>query len=186
MKGKVYWRWGLTAFLTVCAILVFYDAFYQGGTLQHILGKLAEVLAPVFYGLAMAYLLTPLVKWFERGILWCIGKCKGLRDKKLKRGKGLLRAAAILLTWAVVLAMLYWLMSVLIPQLIESVTMLIRNARYYYYKVYRWVDTWLAANPEIGSWANDVVTEYYNNALNTLTDTILPKAQELEIGRAHV
>ena len=62
MKGKVYWRWGLTAFLTVCAILVFYDAFYQGGTLQHILGKLAEVLAPVFYGLAMAYLLTPLVK----------------------------------------------------------------------------------------------------------------------------
>ena len=179
MKGKVYWRWGLTAFLTVCAILVFYDAFYQGGTLQHILGKLAEVLAPVFYGLAMAYLLTPLVKWFERGILWCIGKCKGLRDKKLKRGKGLLRAAAILLTWAVVLAMLYWLMSVLIPQLIESVTMLIRNARYYYYKVYRWVDTWLAANPEIGSWANDVVTEYYNNALNTLTDTILPKAQEL-------
>ena len=179
MKGKVYWRWGLTAFLTVCAILVFYDAFYQGGTLQHILGKLAEVLAPVFYGLAMAYLLTPLVKWFERGILWCIGKCKGLRDKKLKRGKGVLRAAAILLTWAVVLAMLYWLMSVLIPQLIESVTMLIRNARYYYYKVYRWVDTWLAANPEIGSWANDVVTEYYNNALNTLTDTILPKAQEL-------
>lgn len=51
MKGKVYWRWGLTAFLTVCAILVFYDAFYQGGTLQHILGKLAEVLAPVFTAL---------------------------------------------------------------------------------------------------------------------------------------
>ena len=180
MKGKGYWRWGLTAFLTVCAILVFYDAFYQGGTLQHVLGKLTEVLAPVFYGLAMAYLLTPLVKWFERGILWCVSKLrKQLPDKPLKHGKGLLRAAAILLTWAVVLAMIYWLMSVLIPQLIESVTMLIRNARYYYYKVYRWVDTWLAANPEIGSWANDVLTEYYNNALNTLTDTILPKAQEL-------
>ena len=60
-------------------------------------------------------LLTPLVKWFERGILWCIGKCKGLRDKKLKRGKGVLRAAAILLTWAVVLAMLwlYICMSIL-------------------------------------------------------------------------
>lgn len=60
MKKSVYWKWGLTAFLTVCAILVFYDAFYQGGTLQHILGKLAEVLAPVFYGVAMAYLLMPL------------------------------------------------------------------------------------------------------------------------------
>ena len=179
MKGKVYWRWGLTAFLTVCAILVFYDAFYQGGTLQHVLGKLTEVLAPVFYGLAMAYLLTPLVKWFERELLWCKSKIKGVRDKQLKHGKGLLRAAAILLTWAVVLAMIYWLMSVLIPQLIDSITMLIRNARYYYYKVYRWADTWLEANPEIGSWANDVLSDYYNNAVNTLTDTILPKAQEI-------
>ena len=180
MKGKVYFRWGLTAFLTVCAILVFYDAFYQGGTLQHILGKLAQVLAPVFYGLAMAYLLTPLVKWFERGILWCVSKLrKKLPDKPLKHGKGLLRAGAILLTWAVVLALTYWLMSVLVPQLIESVTMLINNARYYYYKVYRWADTWLKENPEIGSWANDVLSEYYNNGLKNLTDTILPKAQEL-------
>ena len=165
MKGKVYWRWGLTAFLTVCAILVFYDAFYQGGTLQHILGKLAQVLAPVFYGLAMAYLLTPLVKWFERGILWSVGKLrKRLPDKPLKHGKGLLRAGAILLTWAVVLALTYWLMSVLVPQLIDSVTMLIKNARYYYYKVYRWADTWLKEHPEIGSWANDVLSDYYNNA----------------------
>ena len=180
MKGKGYWRWGLTAFLTVCAILVFYDAFYQGGTLQQILGKLAQVLAPVFYGLAMAYLLTPLVKWFERGILWCVSKLrKQLPDKPLKHGKGLLRAGAILLTWAVVLALTYWLMSVLIPQLVESVTMLIKNARYYYYKVYRWADTWLKEHPEIGSWANDVLSDYYNNAVTNLTDTILPKAQEL-------
>ena len=119
MKKSVYWKWGLTAFLTVCAILVFYDAFYQGGTLQHILGKLAEVLAPVFYGVAMAYLLMPLVKWFERGILWCIHKSKRLENHRWKHGKAWLRAAAILLTWAVVLALLYWLMSVLIPQLIE-------------------------------------------------------------------
>ena len=180
MKGKGYWRWGLTAFLTVCAILVFYDAFYQGGTLQQILGKLAQVLAPVFYGLAMAYLLTPLVKWFERGILWCVSKLRKKQpDKPLKHGKGLLRAGAILLTWAVVLALTYWLMSVLIPQLVESVTMLINNARYYYTKVYRWTDTWLKENPEIGSWANDVLSEYYNNGLKNLTDTILPKAQEL-------
>ena len=179
MKGKVYWRWGLTAFLTVCAILVFYDAFYQGGTLQHIMGQLASVLSPVFFGLAMAYLLTPLVKGFERGLLWCLEKCRLRQKITWKRKKGLLRGVAILLTWAVVLTLLYLLMSVLIPQLIESVTMLIKNARYYYYKVYRWADTWLEANPEIGSWANDMLSEYYNNAVETLTGTILPKAQEL-------
>ena len=32
MKGKSgYLKWGLTIFLTVCAILVFYDTFYMSG-----------------------------------------------------------------------------------------------------------------------------------------------------------
>lgn len=179
MKGKSYLRWGLTVFLTVCAILVFYDAFYQGGTLQKLFGQLVGALAAVFYGLGMAYLLTPMVKWFERGIMWCIHRIKRLDGKTLKKGGAWLRAGAILLTWAVVLAMVYWLMSVLVPQLVDSVTMLIRNARSYYYRVYRWVDTWLEENPEIGSWANDLLGEYYQNGLKTLTNTILPRFQEL-------
>lgn len=33
MKRTQYFKWGLTAFLTVCAVLVFYDTFYQAGTL---------------------------------------------------------------------------------------------------------------------------------------------------------
>lgn len=32
MKRTQYFKWGLTAFLTVCAVLVFYDTFYQAGT----------------------------------------------------------------------------------------------------------------------------------------------------------
>ena len=29
MKRTQYFKWGLTAFLTICAVLVFYDTFYQ-------------------------------------------------------------------------------------------------------------------------------------------------------------
>ena len=59
MKRTQYFKWGLTAFLTVCAVLVFYDTFYQAGTLQQFVSKLASILAPVLYGFAIAYLLTP-------------------------------------------------------------------------------------------------------------------------------
>ena len=31
-----YFKWGLTVFLTVCAILAFYDTFYMNGTLQRL------------------------------------------------------------------------------------------------------------------------------------------------------
>ena len=59
MKRTQYFKWGLTAFLTVCAVLVFFDTFYQNGVLQRFLSKLASILAPVLYGAAIAYLLTP-------------------------------------------------------------------------------------------------------------------------------
>ena len=71
MKGKSsYLKWGLTIFLTVCAILVFYDTFYMNGTLQRMVSKLASILSPVLVGLVMAYLLAPIVNWIERLIRW--------------------------------------------------------------------------------------------------------------------
>lgn len=67
MKNRTqYLKWGLTAFLTVCAVLVFYDTFYMGGTLQQFVRKLTSVLAPVVYGAVIAYLLTPVMNWIER------------------------------------------------------------------------------------------------------------------------
>lgn len=72
MKRTQYFKWGLTAFLTVCAVLVFYDTFYQAGTLQQFVSELASILAPVLYGFAIAYLLTPIMSCLERAIaaLW--------------------------------------------------------------------------------------------------------------------
>ena len=178
-KDRRYVKLGLTLFLTTVAVLIFYDTFYHGGTLQRFASKLIAVLAPVLYGLAMAYMLNPIVKWFEKSICYLISKSKRLQKIHLKNGRAWLRGTAILLTWAVVLVLLYLLMSVLIPQLVESITQLIRNARSYYYKIYKWGDTWLTNNPEIGSWANDVLKEYYTDAVSFLTNTALPWAQEM-------
>ena len=52
MRRTQYFKWGLTAFLTVCAVLIFYDTFYQAGTLQQFVSRLASILAPVLYGFA--------------------------------------------------------------------------------------------------------------------------------------
>ena len=132
-----YFKWGLTVFLTVCAILAFYDTFYMNGTLQRYLGKLVTVLAPVLYGFAMAYLLAPIVNWIEGLIRKGLKRLSKGQEPKLRGG--LLRGVSILLTWAVVAYLLYLLMSVLIPQLIDSVAMLINNAESYYNKIYVWV-----------------------------------------------
>ena len=64
-KDNHYFGWGLTAVVSVCSILLFYDLVFRSSILLRYLGVLAGILAPVLYGAAMAYLLAPVVNWFE-------------------------------------------------------------------------------------------------------------------------
>ena len=176
MKRRTqYMKWGLTAFLTVCAVLVFYDTFYMGGTLQRFVNKLFSVLAPVLYGCVIAYLLTPVMSWIERTLLRVWRKL--FPHKHLKNGAGILRFVSILLAEAVAILLVYLLMSVLIPQLVDSVTMLINNAEAYYYKVYNWADGLLDSENEVAVWVADFVTKYFSDGVTLLKDHILPWAQ---------
>ena len=178
MKGKSgYLKWGLTIFLTVCAILVFYDTFYMSGALQRLLSKLASILSPVLVGLVMAYLLAPIVNWFEKLILSGLHRIKGLEGKTIPHAAGWLRAVSILLTWAIVL--LYLMFSVVIPQLIDSVVMLINNAETYYNKIYGWITNLLDKNPKVEDWVNENLETYYQNLLDLLTNKVLPGAQQM-------
>ena len=176
MKRTQYFKWGLTAFLTVCAVLVFYDTFYQNGVLQRFLSKLASILAPVLYGAAIAYLLTPVMSWLEKAIR--AGWKKLFPKRELKPRSGGLRLASILLTEAVVIFLLYLLMSVLIPQLVDSVTTLLNNAQDYYRKVYDWADGLLDSENEIAVWLAGLITERYTDGMAFLTDKVLPWAQK--------
>lgn len=178
MKNRTqYLKWGLTAFLTVCAVLVFYDTFYMGGTLQQFVRKLTSVLAPVVYGAVIAYLLTPVMNWIER-VLHAAWQ-KVFPKKHLKNAAGILRFFSILLAEAVAILLIYLLMSVLIPQLIDSVAMLINNAESYYNKIYVWVTNLLEKNPEIAGWMETNLENYYNDLMKVLTEQVLPGAQQM-------
>ncbi len=46
MKQKTYLRWGVTITAAACAILVFYDTFFQDGVLFIFIEKLFGILKP--------------------------------------------------------------------------------------------------------------------------------------------
>lgn len=174
-EKKKYLAWGLTAFLTGCALLIFYDVFYRdnSGTVQAIFAKLFSVLTPVLYGLGMAYLLAPIVNFLERAILRLRDKLERKRGKAIRIHKGWLRAASIFLTWAVVLVLVYLLLSMLVPQLVDSITTLVNNLESYYTTIYDWVTGLLSDNPEL----KDLFNRYYNETIQWLTTKLLPGLQ---------
>ena len=74
---KKYFHIGLTIFLTAIAIMIAYFLFFRIGQIKAGLNRINSILAPVFYGLVIAYLMTPLLNIIERKFV------RPLFDKKL-------------------------------------------------------------------------------------------------------
>ena len=162
---RKYLNWGLTAFLVICGVLVFYDTIFRNSVLFEYLNKLIGILSPVCYGFAMAYLLTPVVNWFERKLF-------------PKGGRGSWpRSISIAITWVLVAVGFYVLMSILLPQLYTSILTLVANAEKYYNTIVTWIQKFLEDNPTAKIWLTSVVQDYYEDLLGWVTNKVLPQAQ---------
>ena len=166
MKRSRYLRWGMTAVLSVCAILVFNDTVFHSGVVLHLLRTLLTALAPVIYGAAMAYLLAPVVDRFDRLLL-----------PRVRRAAAV-RGLSILLTWALMFLLLDLLLSILIPQLYQSIRNLVGNMQTYYRVSYSWVDQLLKDNPDISVAVTDAFNEFYMELRRWFTDSLLPQARD--------
>ena len=169
MEKKRYFYLGLTAFATTCAIMIFHDSIFNHGVLLSLFGTFVKALLPVIYGAVMAYLLAPLVNSFDRLLR---------RVRKSKSNKGLVRAASILLAWAVVAFAVYLLISILVPQLYQSVVTLVGNMQNYYNTVYAWVTQLLDDNPELAGKVSDTIKQYQGEVQEWFTNKFLPQAQQ--------
>ena len=166
-RDNHYFAWGLTAVCVVGAVLLLYDIVFRESIVMNYAGVLMGILAPILYGAAMAYLLAPIVNWFERIIF----RRRGRTRSKWRR------AISVVLTWIVVLAMLYALLSILLPELYASVVQLVNNAQGYYNKVYGWVIHILENNPKFAAKATEIINEYYTDALAWIKVNLVPQIQ---------
>ena len=167
MKQKTYLHWGLTLTAAACAILVFYDTFFQNGVLLVFMERLFKILTPVLYGLAMAYLLTPIVDAFDRVF----------RDRLGIKRAGLVRCLSILVTWVIALGLVYLLFSILVPELAASISLLFSNFESYYRTIYSWATQLVEDNPYVSERLLTLVRNYYNELVNWVTNTLIPGAQ---------
>lgn len=177
MKKNVYVRTGVTVFCTAAAILLFYDTLLSSRVLLRILRQLFRAVTPVLYGLFMAYLLVPLVNFFESAIF-----PPQLREpKKGRYVNPMVRTVSILLTWLLITFLLYLLASVLLPELYKSIVQLVSNVENYYKTVNGWISHLLENNPTIGQWVIDRLNEYYTSLTDWLTKDVLPQTQKVVV-----
>ena len=166
-KDNHYFAWGLTAVCVVCAVMLIYDLVFRDSIVMVYAGKLMSILAPILYGCVIAYLLAPILNWFERVILRQGGK-------KTARWA---RPISMVLTWLVVFLLFYGLLSILLPELYKSVMQLAGNIKNYYRTIEAWVLRLLENNPDLARQAQDLFNQYYQQGLDWLQTNLAPQLQ---------
>jgi len=159
---------GVTAFLTTAAVMLFYDTFFGG---KAVLALLAAV-RPILYGAFIAYLLAPMVNFFERHLF----PIPAGRARK-RSAAAVIRTAAIVLSWLVIAFLFYLLASVLMPELYKSILQLISNVDDYYNTISGWVIHLLETFPEISARVAEQMNAYFQDIDKWLTGGVLPQLQ---------
>ena len=161
MKFKLnnkYVRWGLTAFLVIAAAILFYYFVFHSNNILAGLDKLTNILMPVVVGLAIAYLLSPVLDYIETKII--IPICEKCKIKKSKRRDSVIRGISVFLTAFVFIALIYLLFYMLISQLMPSIQNIINNFDGYTENVMNWINRLLDDNPDVRNYALQTVDQY--------------------------
>ena len=174
MKIKLnnkYIKWGLTLFLVAAASIVFYYLLFHGTNIKQGFDKLMGILMPILFGLAMAYLMTPVLNFFENKVL--IPLCDKMKIPETKKRQSVVRAFGILITIVLVFAVIYTLVAMMISSIVPSIASIISNFDGYTNNFIKWLNKFLSDYPDIESNVIRTVDKYSGELETWLNDTVL-------------
>lgn len=171
-------RWGLAIFLTVSAILLFYDTLFGRRVLPAFGSQLLGALQPVIIGGVLAYLLAPVIDFIERRLFPGRLEAAHKAGQLISRGA---RAVSLVLTWAIIALLCYVLGHVLLPQLYQSVIQLFSSVESYYNTISGWMEHLLESNPTVEAWVAAQMDKFYATATEWLKTEVLARTQMLMV-----
>ena len=177
---KKYLYWGLTAFFVIVCSVLFFFALFRMKEISAVVVLILDILKPIIYGLAIAYLLEPVMSFFERHIYhFLLQKTKKAKPAKLKKFS---RCMGILISMVLTLFVLGTLISMIIPQLLTSITGIVENFPSYLNNLQSWINQKLADNPHYIDIATNLVSNLSSFFEKWVDTDLLPKMQEIFTG----
>ncbi len=159
-ENEKYVKWGITAIIVVVVGLLCFFLFSTFKGFTHTLSSIISILAPFIYGAVIAYVIVPLCRRLEKWLLI------------LFRGKSKKLATILALVISLLLAVLivFAVLLLLIPQVIDSVTNLVKTLPGEIEAAWNRIQIWLEEQPEIyeywAKYATDI-EDRINNWIKT-------------------
>ena len=178
-----FFKWGFTIFLTfICCMLAVYVLF-QYEKFNAVIGRINKILAPVYVGLIIAYLYSPLLNILESKLTQPLfRKMKFITESAQK---ALARVLAIVIIIILSVLMIYVTIQVAIKHVFPSIVSIVSNLNIYLNNINAWADRILKNNPQLNSYiSNDLarysadITEWVNENFKTFSTTIIKSVSQ--------
>ncbi len=170
-NSRYFFRIGLTAFLTVAAIILFFFFIFRIKEISDFISKIITILQPVIVGIAIAYLIGPIQVSMMNGL-------QKLFARIFKKKAGFKKASKFLsITFALLLFVCFIVLFcyLVVPSFVESIQSLIPNIPAWFDKILERVNYFIDDNASLVS----SISEFVNSQKQMLTDFITKSADEL-------
>lgn len=172
-----YLHWGVTAFLVIAASILFYYGIFHMGTLVTGIKAFFGIMAPIIYGIAIAYLLSSIVNFLEKKVIYPLLQKKNYIPKE--KGRRVIRWICVLFSLFLFLIVIYALIMMILPQLIRSIMNIIYSFPYYVTVIENWLNSFVEKGWKMDSEMIEMLNQYSTQLQDYLTTTILPQMQEM-------
>lgn len=143
-------------FLTVSAIILVTFAIYRYPEMKGVLDSFNRILAPIFYGIAIAYLLDPVCKSIRQ-------RLEPLLQHK-RKGKSIAKGLSIALGMLIGIVLVTVLIWLIIPGLVDSITIIVEESP-------KQVDNFLKWMRHTAH-GNTALMENLGNIITTVTNSV--------------
>lgn len=143
---KPFLYMGIAAFLVIAASVTFFFILYRMDEISSLLDTIISILQPIIYGFVIAYLLNPIMMFFEEKLYPYFKK--GIKNQK--KAAKFTRYICIFIALIIGVICLFILGSFIIPQLVVSVTGIVKALPEQVESFTKWAADIVSDNKEFG------------------------------------
>lgn len=151
LKHRRAW---LFALMVVFAVIVVF-IFFRSKEVGDLVSGITSTLSPIFYGIAMAYILNPVVVFFERSYAFIAQKVFKIKHDRYKK-----RASVIAITLSITLlvCIIWVLLSSILPQIFSTLQTLVSYIPSEFDQIQSWIEQFVTPDKPWTEWVHSLAT----------------------------
>lgn len=178
-KVGPYFRWGLTAFIVIACAIMFYFGIDYIGKIFKAIGSLLRILSPFIWGLVIAYLLMPPMRYFEAHWFRPLTDKIYERHPEKEHDRKLPRVLALFMSEVMLILIIAALVYLIVPQLYESIETIVINSPDYVKSAYESIDKVLQNHPDIEAYATNLFGTFSDTVTKWADNKVLPNMENV-------